>query len=476
MTVGWDPALATSLLDSAGRLAEIEFLHALVDEPNSIQETRAQFPQAQFIPLAPARDEPLPEPDFDLLASLEGPGVPTFRSMIFGDPYLRHRPYRYGLSYATLLAERLTQLVKDRKPKFLVASNDRLHSGVALAVARSQDVPFVVMSFSVIPTGRTALARALVPDALLPLEDPDAGAVRSLAEQTRTRFINGDYVAPAYKAPFTIRDQLLRVSESAKRFTGRLSKTGIPESGTFRNVSFRTGMHGIVRRGWNRAMLPTIETARTAPSQRYILHVLQMSPESYVDTWAPWYRDQMNLVKQVAIATPADCVLVVKPHFSDPDNYGRHEYKELTNMGVRIAHPLANTRDLIEGAALVSAISSTATLEAALLGKPVLLFADSPYKRFPASRVSRGPGHLAAEISELLHMPVPTEDSILEAYTEYLSRYLPGLSNKDWSVPVTDAETERMGNILSRLVGYINQPTRTSWYSHFPFDIRGMDW
>ena len=138
-------------------------------------------------------------------------------------------------------------------------------------------------------------------------------------------------------------------------------------------------------------------------------------------------------------------------------------------MGIEIAHPLAPTRDLIEGASLVSAISSTAALEGALLGKPVLLFADSPYKRFPSSRVSTGPQHLRGEIEELLGAPTPSYESILASFARYLGRYLPGLSNEDWGVPVTPDECKRFAVILSRLVGYISDIEAPSWYDQPPF-------
>ncbi len=469
LTVGWAPFLATSLLDRAGALAGVNFVHAVVDESDSLGDLRREFPRSQFVALVPGVKEPLPQPDLALLASLEGEGVPSFKTMIFGDPHLRHLPLDYGLGYATLIVRNLMKLILDEAPDLIMASDDRLQSGAALATARALRVPFVAPAFTVIPTGRTGFVRALFPDALVPLEDPDTQSVMALAERTLADFRARKVSVPAYQAPYAYRDNVRRIAQSGRRFGSRVALAGLQRRGTFKYVSFGTGVKGIVRRSVNRVSLPSSLMIRNPPEQKYTLHVLQMSPESTVDTWAPWYRNQINLVKQVAIAVPADHTLVVKPHFGDPDNFSRREYRDLMNMGIRIAHPLAPTRDLIEGASLVSAISSTAALEGALLGKPVLLFADSPYKRFPLSRVSMGPRHLRGEMEDLLAAPTPSDESILESFARYLGRYLPGLSNADWTVPVTPAQCERFAVLLSRLVGYISDPESPPWYDQPPY-------
>lgn len=474
LTVGWAPFLATSLADASGASAGVKFVHALVDESDSIGELRQVFPQSKFVALAPGVRESLPYPDVALLASLEGDGVPSFRTMIFGDPHLRHLPLDYGLAYATLIVRNLVRVIVDEAPDFVMASDDRLHSGAALATARALGVPFVAPAFTVLPTGRTGFVRALFPDALVPLKDPDTQTVMALAKRTLADFQARGVSIPAYKAPFAIRDNLRRSAQSGRRYVSRVADAGLQRRGTFKYVSFGTGVREVARRGVNRVSLPSSLMIRNPPDQKYVLHVLQMSPESTVDTWAPWYRNQINLVKQVAIAVPADHRLVVKPHFGDPDNFSRRGYKDLMSMGIEIAHPLAPTRDLIEQASLVSAISSTAALEGALLGKPVVLFADSPYKRFPLSKVSMGPQHLRGEIEQLLGAPPPSEESILGSFARYLGRYLPGLSNEDWSVPVTPDECERFAMILARLVGYISDIGASSWYEQPPFGVESQ--
>jgi hypothetical protein len=206
------------------------------------------------------------------------------------------------------------------------------------------------------------------------------------------------------------------------------------------------------------------------PKARFIYYPFHMAPESMLDTWAPFYQDQLGFVAQLSLAIPADLAFVVKLHFSDPDNYSRAQLQHLMKVPLlHITHPNAPGSKFIEAAALVVGIQGTSSLEAALLGKPVLIFGDSPYQYFPRTERAKRPDELYQQIRRMLELPPPSDEEIVEAYATYMARYMPGRTN-DWSRPVEKDELERLSECFRALRAYVEVPAnRESWYKQPPF-------
>jgi hypothetical protein len=198
-----------------------------------------------------------------------------------------------------------------------------------------------------------------------------------------------------------------------------------------------------------------------------------MAPESSVDTWAPFYKDQLALAFQVSLALPAELEFVVKLHFADPDNYSRQEMLDLMKLPrLHIAGPGASGHAFVREAALVIGIQGTANLEAALLGKPVLLFGDSPYQHFPRTERARRVDELPEQIRRMLELPPPADEEIVEAFAAYMSRYLPGRIN-DWQRPIDEDELARLAECFRALRSYVENPAnRANWYAQPPFGAR----
>jgi hypothetical protein len=170
------------------------------------------------------------------------------------------------------------------------------------------------------------------------------------------------------------------------------------------------------------------------------------------------------------LAVPADTTFVVKLHFSDPDNYSRSLLRRVMALpGLRIAHPNASGRDFIERAAMVVGIHGTSSLEAALLGKRVLLFGESPYLNFPRTERPVRPQDLDRQIRRMLQLPPATDDEIQEAFARYISRYRPGRTN-DWTRQIEDQEIDRFSECFEALRDYLaDAANRSGWYHTPPF-------
>jgi capsule polysaccharide modification protein KpsS len=189
-----------------------------------------------------------------------------------------------------------------------------------------------------------------------------------------------------------------------------------------------------------------------------------------IDTWAPFYQDQMAFIRQLSFSIPADVELVVKLHFSDPYNYSYFELQELLRRyHVSVASPFVPSRPFLERASLVVGITGTSNFEAAVRGKPVLLFGNSPFQHFPRTERALTPDKVFKQIKQMLNMSRPGEDEIVEAVANYMSRYMPGQVN-DWSIPYELVEHDKYADCFLALATYVETTGITeNWYKQSPF-------
>ena len=141
----------------------------------------------------------MPEPNLELLTSLEQDGVPTIHNMILGDRVVSRLDYQLALSYATFLATRLVELYGELEPSVVIGGFDSLHGGIALAVARRMDIPW--FAFSV---WRAAGGTSLSMQGDVPRGARAVGCripVCILAEVLLKKFEDESIHAPAYITP-----------------------------------------------------------------------------------------------------------------------------------------------------------------------------------------------------------------------------------------------------------------------------------
>lgn len=120
--------------------------------------------------------------------------------------------------------------------------------------------------------------------------------------------------------------------------------------------------------------------AHEIPEGPYVYFPLHLQPEASLLAAAPVFQNQLAVIQAISASLPAGFVLVVKDH---PKMAGYRSYsfykrlKRFPNV-LLVADSVSNPM-LIEGAALVATIRGTAGFQAALQGKPVLLFARAWY-------------------------------------------------------------------------------------------------
>lgn len=458
LTVGWDRGLVERLWSGIGADLKIRASH-LLHPRLSPQECPGVAPGGDVHFFRAAQSSPpMPAPDRALLASIEGEDVPTIHNMILGDRVVSKLPHDEALSYATYLAMRLSEVYESTRPDAIISGFDGLHAGISLGVARRMGIPWFVMHFSVIPAGLACFCDRLSPAARVPLSPaPDRDALRAQAQVVLERFEARELRAPAYLAP-----PLRPVVDTIRRLPARVAAVRrIRRSSTeqdylrYTDVPARYSLAAATALIRNSARAHRITASLDAldepPAARFVLFGLHRQPESSTDVWAPFFSNQLWVIELLSRSIPATHRLLVKVHKSDAANYSAAQFDRMRSLpGVQLVRPFADARRFIERADLVVAIQGTMGLEAALLGKPVIMLGDSPVTRFP-SATGIGPLiDLPSLIRRKLADPPPGRGEIIEAFADYLSPFRPA-SHNDWNSAGDPGEPARFAGLFMAL-------------------------
>ena len=447
VTVGWDPGLIEQLADPVEEKSRCHFSH--ITHPRYIAENWPHRSQQAGIYFFRDRfEEPMPAPDRELLASLERDGVPSLHNMILGDRVVSKLPYEDSLGYATFLVRRLMELWAEIKPDAIVVGFDSIHGSLALAVAKNVGIPAYALHFSVIPPRLACFCDRMSPAARVLIREWPADDLAKLATRSWQQFKSREIQARAYiaPAPLSLAGKIgafpaklvstLRIGRNWRR------RNALKFTESRNNYSAASALRHIYRVVRGRRAVSAVHTLSDPPSTPFVLFGLHMQPESSIDVWAPFFSNQLWVVEFLSRSMPPTHRLLVKIHKSDLASYSRTQLERLQALpGVELVAPFADTRAFLERADLLIAIQGTMGLEAALIGKPVIMLGDSPVTGFPSASAAGSLREMPSLVRRKLAEPVPSRSDILKAYETYLAPFFPA-SDNTWKTGRTAEEID----------------------------------
>jgi hypothetical protein len=461
VTVGMSPRLVNNLWDriaSRGGFRISHVAHASFDRNSwggdstggSVYFIREQISEA------------LPQPDPELLASLEQEGVPTIHNMLMSDRFLCPLPYEQGLAYATLLVRRLLALYRETKPSVIVGDFDNLLGSLGFAVAKRLSIPWCAMYFSPLPSGRVAFCSDLSPASMIKL---DARRAELSADAER---VLRDFEARKVQAYASVPPQLLSASFVFKQLPSQL-RTLLQILGRRRlrqqlkytdyagSYSVAAKFREALRARRNLWRMHRSGLATAPGRRRYAFFGLHMQPESSIDVHAHFFSNQLRVVELMARSLPPTHTLFVKLHKSDASNYSPQKLAQLSSFpGVQLVSPYADAIEFIRHADLVFAIQGTIGLEAAMLGKRVVMFGDSPVKNFPSVSTIGKVEDLPQLVREKLAERSPSREEILAGLATYFEPFHHASCN-DWTVVPSDAQIDDYVQLFALLERYVRR-------------------
>lgn len=116
--------------------------------------------------------------------------------------------------------------------------------------------------------------------------------------------------------------------------------------------------------------------------KNYVYFPLHVEPERQLLMVAPYFENQIEIIRNIAKSLPIDYRLVVKEHWMmEPRGWREISfYEEIMNIpNVELLHPSVDGEFLIKNCSIVATISGSSGFEALFHNKPVITFADNSY-------------------------------------------------------------------------------------------------
>jgi len=170
--------------------------------------------------------------------------------------------------------------------------------------------------------------------------------------------------------------------------------------------------------------------------QPFVLFLLQLEPEFTTLSLAREFNNTKAIVQQLALSLPAGYRLVLKEHVTAIGNRALSFYQDLLRLpNVVMADYRLRGLDLASRSAAVSTISGTVAMEAALLGKQAIIFAEHvEYGFLPSVHLVTAPRDLPKIVREAVAPRGPQE---IEEVRIAGARYREALKSISFSAPGT---------------------------------------
>ena len=187
-------------------------------------------------------------------------------------------------------------------------------------------------------------------------------------------------------------------------------------------------------------------------NEKIIYFPLHMEQERSLLIDAPFFTNQLEVIKHVVKSLPIGYELLVKEHPFMKFRGWREisEYKEMMNLpNVKMIHHSVNSLDLIKNCKLVISINSTAGFEAAFYEKPSINFQRRGYSILSSSFVVNEINELPQLIRKALQTKVNPNE--LDVYVQSIMENLFEFNYMDY-IKQYDNTFHRDGNLVDVLI------------------------
>ena len=362
------------------------------------------------------------------------------RRLVFGPRATYVQDYRRRFSDAELFSileagiEAMERLFDTVRPDVVVGFICSTFLDVLGAiVARARGVPYLNLRTTRI--GNLVTAATTIndpsPELAAAYESARSGGAphtaQARAHLARVRAGDGRYegvIAPSARPAAAIHStggalaRALRFAGNLAAFTAGGHGRDNHTPGLLQPLVYQTLLNPLRARRAAALLAPATVTPDTLRGQRFAFLPLHTEPEVSQLVYARPLVNQIELARGIAFSLPADMVLVLKEH---PWMVGKRSLgayrKFLAIPRVRFASPALSARAVARRADLVTVLTSSVGIEAAILGKPVLSFGHAPFNVLPPTMVRRATDLLALPqtIRDLL-ANFHSDESALESY------------------------------------------------------------
>jgi hypothetical protein len=193
---------------------------------------------------------------------------------------------------------------------------------------------------------------------------------------------------------------------------------------------------------------------------KFIYYPLQFTPESSINTPAPYFVDQLRVIDAIRDAMPSDHWLVVKDHWACIMLRKKQLMDAIRQRsGVKVIRYDVPGRELVKRAALTLSVTGTSTLEAFLLGRPAITLGGMFVSRYIGGVTPLS--ELSDRLRSAMRSP-PTDEAVIAAVAEVMS-IAKRFTIFGLSMPGDPVYTEgNIRNLLEALVADVEARTQSA--------------
>jgi hypothetical protein len=193
----------------------------------------------------------------------------------------------------------------------------------------------------------------------------------------------------------------------------------------------------------------------TPEKEEFAFFPLHYEPETSLLLLAPYYTDQIHLIRQIARSLPVRYKLYVKEHPAMVEYRPRSYYKDLNKIhNVKLIRPSISGFAVTQHASLILTITGTAGWESVMLGKPVITFGHWFYNALPVVETCRDIETLPALIKDRLEHPQRNEEALIDflsaIFEDSVELDLPHLWNEESDLMKKKEGLEPLTDLLAK--------------------------
>jgi len=242
------------------------------------------------------------------------------------------------------------------------------------------------------------------------------------------RLVKNENLPPLYKPKAII--SVLRILLSSGKNNDRerfLNKNRTRKKIFIKSISF------FLRKKLRRKFIEKKCLKKIPHNEKIIFLGLHDEPERTTLIAAPFFTNQLEIIRRVAKSIPIDYLLYVKEHPALELRGWRKisYYKQILNLhNVRLVHPSVSSRELIKKSDLIITIAGTLGLEAVFFRKPSLIFSDQNYIGLPSVSRIKNLNELPQIIRDSLNYKFTKTDLVaLNEHVDIIETYAYGIGN-----------------------------------------------
>jgi len=190
-------------------------------------------------------------------------------------------------------------------------------------------------------------------------------------------------------------------------------------------------------------------------NENFAFFPLHLEPEIATLLHAPFFSDQIEVIRHIARSLPLDYKLYVKDHPLMVEYRPRSFYKKVKKIpNVKLINPKISSFPIIQKAKLITTITGTAGWEAILLKKPVITFGNVFYNAISTVKRCREIEKLPYLVKEQLESFKHNEEELLAfmaaIFEDSVDVDLPYLWEDEWNLEKKKSGVEPLADLLAK--------------------------